>query len=51
VTSEWIPPTQANEDGEEEKWTQIIHNDCGLPIELCTCPDAPVKVVKEEKPL
>ena len=22
---------------------QIIHNKCGLPVELCTCPDADVK--------
>lgn len=21
----------------------IIHNTCGLPVELCDCPDAPVK--------
>ena len=22
---------------------QPIHTACGLPVELCTCPDAPIK--------
>ena len=26
---------------EEENDNLIIHNDCGLDIELCVCPDAP----------
>ena len=28
---------------EEDDFTQIIHNDCGLPVEFCECPDAKVK--------
>ncbi len=35
---------------EDEEWDQIIHNDCGLPIELCKCPDAPIKVELNEEP-
>lgn len=27
---------------EEEEWTQIIHNDCGLPVEFCVCPNTGV---------
>lgn len=28
-------------EDEDARWTQIVHNDCGMPIELCLCPDNP----------
>jgi hypothetical protein len=28
---------------ENEDWIIPIHDACGLPAELCVCPDAPVK--------
>lgn len=36
---EWLEAQKEKLDKEE--WNQIIHNDCGLPIELCQCPDKP----------
>ena len=30
-------------------WEMPIHNKCGLPAELCTCPDAEVEFVKRDK--
>lgn len=34
MSEEWESP----QDKEDLEWTQIIHNACGLPIELCQCP-------------
>ena len=31
-----------------DEWTQIIHNKCGLPVELCECEDAEI-VWNEDK--
>jgi len=31
-----------------DDWTQIIHNDCGLPIEFCGCPNAEIKLSDED---
>jgi len=28
------------------EWDQIIHNNCGLPIEFCVCLDATIKINK-----
>ena len=33
----------------DKDWQMPIHNKCGLPAELCTCPDAEVKFVKKDK--
>ncbi len=34
------------DEDDDETWVQIIHDHCGLPVELCECPDAEVRVVK-----
>lgn len=33
----------------EEDWQLIIHKKCGLDIELCVCPDAKIKAIKNDK--
>jgi len=41
-------PTASLEGMGEEEWTQIIHKECGLPVEFCECPDAPIKIIEEK---
>lgn len=47
-------PSEEEERKEDADWAQIIHTPCGLPIELCECPDAELKHIgdlpKEVKP-
>jgi len=28
-----------------DEYTQIIHNDCELPVEICACSDWPVREI------
>lgn len=30
-------------------WEEIIHDECGLNIELCLCPDSTVKVTYDKE--
>lgn len=34
------------EEHDDETWEQIIHDPCGLPVELCQCRDAQLRPVK-----
>ncbi len=40
-----MTPSEDEEAREDAEWAQIIHNPCGLPVELCECPNAEIKYV------
>lgn len=39
MSEEWKSPSEEEEEAEDMEWTQIVHTACGLPIELCDCPE------------